>query len=69
LRAEQTAIVPEKYIAPFVTNTKPERIVEKHEIEEIKSLFINAIDKLQIDFEEKIFNSYTPSPNILKVYG
>jgi len=54
LRAGQTAVVPEKYIAPFFTNTKPERVIEKQEIEEIKGLFIDTIDKSQTDFERKI---------------
>lgn len=69
LRAGQTAIVSEKYIAPFFTNTKPERIIGKQEIQEIKILFIETIDKLQKDYDEKIFNDYAPSPNILRVYG
>jgi len=69
LRAGQTALAPDKYITPFFTNTKPERILEKQEIEEIKSLFISTIDELQIDYDKKIFNNYTPSPNIFKVYG
>ncbi len=69
LRAGQTAIVLDKFIAPFFTNTKPERIIEKQEIQEIKGLFIDTIDKLQTDYDKKIFNDYTPSPNILRVYG
>jgi DinB superfamily len=69
LRAGQPAIAPDKYIAPFFTNTKPESVIEKKEIEEIKSLFIDTIDKLQTDYDKKIFNEYTPSPNILRVYG
>lgn len=69
LRSGQTAIAPDKYIAPFFTNTKPERIIEKLEIEEIKSLLIDSIDKLQRDYDKKIFNNYTPSPNIFRVYG
>jgi hypothetical protein len=69
LRAGQTAIVPDKYLAPFFTNTKPERILEKQEIVEIKSLFINTIDKLHTDCGKNRFNNYSPSPNIFKVYG
>lgn len=69
LRAAQAAIVPDKYIAPFFTNTKPEKTISKEEIEEIKRLFIDTIDKLQGDFDQRIFENYTPSPNILRVYG
>jgi hypothetical protein len=69
LRAGKTAAVPEKYIVPFFTNTKPDRLIDKEEIAEIKLLFIDTIDKLQEDFDKKIFGNYTPSPNILRVYG
>ena len=69
LRAGQTALVTDKYITPFFTNTKPERILEKQEIEEIKGLFISTIDELQTDYDKKIFSNYTPSPNIFRVYG
>jgi hypothetical protein len=69
LRAGQTVVISDKFIAPFFTNTKPEKIIETREIEEIKSLFISTIDELQTDYDRKVFNNYTPSPNILKVYG
>ena len=69
LRAAQPAVVPEKYIVPFFTNTRPERTIEKEEIEEIKQLFIGTIDQLQLDYDRQIFRNYTPSPNILKIYG
>lgn len=69
LRAGQTTIIADKYIAPFSTNTKPERIIEKQETEEIKNLFVDTIDRLQADYDKKIFSTYTPSPNIFKVYG
>jgi hypothetical protein len=58
----------DKFIAPYFTNTKPERQIDKDEIEEIKALFIETIDQLQVDFDKKIFGDYTPSPNILKFY-
>lgn len=69
LRAEKAAVVPKKYITPFFTNTKPERIIDKQEIEEVKALFISTIDVLSSDYDNKIFSNYTPSPNIFKVYG
>jgi hypothetical protein len=69
LRAGQSAIIPEKYIAPFFTNTKPERIIVEEEIKEIQTLLIDTIDTLQRDFAKELFKSYTPSPNILRVYG
>jgi hypothetical protein len=68
LRGGQQAIVPDKFIAPFFTNTKPDKNVEADEIQETKSLYITTIDQLQIDYDKAIFGNYTSSPNILKVY-
>ncbi len=69
LRAGQAAVVAEKYIAPFFTNSKPEGIIEPEEIAVIKSLYIDTMDQLQTDYERKLFGQYTPSPNVLKLYG
>src|SRR5215204_4191266 len=44
LRGGQPALIPEKYIAPFTTNTKPERFITIEEIEEVKQLFVSTID-------------------------
>lgn len=68
-RAAQKAIVPEKYIMPFSIDTTPDRILEDQEIEEIKTLLITTIDELQKDYNKKVFQNYTMSPNIFKVYG
>jgi hypothetical protein len=68
LRAGQQAIVPDKYISPFSTTTKPDRFIDMDEIEEIRKLFIDTIDRLHSDYDRKIFGNYTPSPNILRVY-
>jgi len=69
LRAGQAALVPDKYIAPFFTNTKPERFISRQEIEEISGLFISTIDSLQTDYDKKIFDNYTASPNVFRIYG
>lgn len=69
LRAAQPVIIPEKYFAPFLIYTKPERTIEGNEIEDIKRLFLITIDDLYADYNKKIFNNYTASPNVLKVYG
>ncbi len=69
LRAAQPVIIDQKYIKPFTTNTKPAEFINKAEIEKIKKIFTDSIDQLQIDFDKKIFDQYTPSENILKIYG
>jgi len=61
--------VAEKFITPFLTNTKPEHIICEDQIAEIKDLYLRTVPQLQEDYEKKIFSNYIPSPNILKVYG
>jgi len=68
LRSANQVTVSEKYITPFLTNTKPERTIPSEEIEEIKNHFITTIDRLEADCDKKIFTNYTASPNILRVY-
>lgn len=69
LRSGQTPVVPEKYITPFYTNTRPETALNDQEIQEIKALLISTLDELQSGLEKNIFANYTASPNILRVYG
>ena len=69
VRAAQPITVNEKYFLPYTTNTKPGAYIYAQEIESIKELFINSVDQLQTDFEKKIFENYTASENILRIYG
>lgn len=69
LRTGQTPTVAEKYITPFYTNTKPDRILEGREIVEIKHLLLTTLDELQEGLEKNLFEKYTASPNIFRVYG
>lgn len=67
-RLGQSPIIPDKYITPFLTNTKPDRIFDIKEIEAVKKMFIATIDKLQEDHSKKIFHNNTGTLNIYKVY-
>jgi hypothetical protein len=69
LRAGLPITVNDNYVTPFLTNTKPDRIIDSQEIEVIKELFISSLDELQTRLDEDRFGNYTASPNILKVYG
>ena len=69
LRAGQPIKIKDIYFTPFLTNTKPGRFIDSQEIEEIKKLFVSSIDELQTDINKRLFDNYTASPNILKVYG
>ncbi|MEO6549294.1 MAG: DinB family protein [Ferruginibacter sp.] len=69
LRAGQPAIVNDKYISLYRTTTKPGAFTDEQEIKSIKNLLLSTVDELQINFDKKIFDNYSPSENILKIYG
>ncbi|QEC53070.1 DinB family protein [Anseongella ginsenosidimutans] len=67
-RAGLAVTVEEKYLSPFMSGTKPERSLSEGEIKFIKEIFIASPDNLQIDFDNNIFQNYSPSAGIKKVY-
>jgi hypothetical protein len=69
VRSHLPVIIEDKYFSPYLPGTKPENYVDEKEIEVIKELFISTIDTLQIDLDKNIFNNYSPSVMIPKVYG
>ncbi len=68
-RAGQAITVEDRYFSPYRTGTKPETFIPAAEIETIKTLFLSTIDDLQVDLDKKIFQTYSPSEGILKLYG
>lgn len=69
VRAGQSITVNDKYFSPYRTNTRPNAFIDEQEIERIKKLLISSIDELQTGFDKKIFDNYSPSENISRVYG
>jgi hypothetical protein len=69
MRAGQSITVEDKYFSPYRTTTKPATFIDETEIEKIKQLFIHTLDGLQADFDKKLFDNYSPSENIMRVYG
>ncbi|MEP7128170.1 MAG: DinB family protein [Chitinophagales bacterium] len=67
-RAGLPLAIDEKYVSLYLANTKPSEFLSAKEMEEIKDHLIATIDILQIDLDKNIFNNYTPSPNVLKLY-
>jgi hypothetical protein len=61
--------VDEKCFTPYLSGTKPESPASEQEITNIKTLFITSMDRLQSDYDQKIFVTYTPSAAIQKIYG
>lgn len=58
IRSGRDIVVEEKYVAPYRPGTKPERYVDEDEIVEIKKVLLSSIDKLNEDYERKIFTNY-----------
>lgn len=69
VRAGLPLVVDEKYFSPYLPTTKPTGFVDEQEIDVIKELFINSIDKLQADFQKNLFSNYSPSAMTPKFYG
>jgi hypothetical protein len=68
IRSGLKTTVDDQYFTPYLSGSKPESPVAEQEIVTIKNLFITSIDRFQADYDKKIFQSYTPSAGILKVY-
>ncbi|MEO8412639.1 MAG: DinB family protein [Ginsengibacter sp.] len=68
-RAGLPISIDEKFLTPFLPNTKPGKFISNEEIEILKELLISTIDCLQSDYENKIFDNYTKSENIERYYG
>ncbi len=69
VRAGLPITVDDKYFSPYMPGTKPERFIDEQESKSIKMLFITSIDQLQSDLDKRIFENYSPSVMIPKVYG
>jgi len=69
VRANLPIVVDDKYFSPYMPGTKPEKYVDEQKIKNIKELLITSMDKLQEDFDENMFENYSPSIMIPKVYG
>lgn len=67
-RAGLPVTIDEKYFTPFLTSTKPGDFLNTEKIEMIKKLLISTIDTLQTDLDNKMFDNYSKSENIERVY-
>ena len=59
VRSGNSMVIDEKYLRAYKPETKPGPFVEEAEIEEMKKLFITAIDQFEKDYENGLFSSYT----------
>jgi len=52
--------VEEKYFTPFLSGTKPDKFIQKEEIESIFDVLLNTIDQLATDYTSGIFKQFDP---------
>ncbi len=59
-RAGLQPIVQEKYLSPYLPNTKPEQFVDSSELEILKSLLLSSLDEFESDYKKSFFTNYKP---------
>jgi len=59
LRSGNPFFIDEFIINKYKIETKPELAITAEEINTIRKLFIDSIDQLAIDYENKVFKTYT----------
>ncbi|MBL7934065.1 MAG: DinB family protein, partial [Bacteroidia bacterium] len=52
--------VEASFFEMYKPESKPERDITTEELEEIKTLMFSTLDKLEVDYEKKIFGGFTP---------
>ncbi|MDB4905179.1 MAG: DinB family protein [Mucilaginibacter sp.] len=66
LRSGVKVFIDEKYLPFYKPQTKPDKFVESAEIEQMKKLFLTAIDQFEKDYEGKLFSNH---PAWTTMYG
>jgi hypothetical protein len=60
VRAGLSLVVNEKYFLLYKPGTKPEKDVDQSELEEMKVVLLDSLDKLENDYERRLFINYPP---------
>ncbi|WP_421796179.1 DinB family protein [Haliscomenobacter sp.] len=68
-RAGLPFTIDEKYITPFLPNSRPDGYITATDVENLKDLALSTIENMQTDYHIKDFNQYIKSENIERVYG
>ncbi|MDB5136354.1 MAG: hypothetical protein JWP37_2957 [Mucilaginibacter sp.] len=58
LRSGVKIFVDEEYLASYKAGTAPNKFVERVEADQMKKLFITAIDQFDIDYEKCLFSNH-----------
>jgi DinB superfamily len=68
-RAGLPLTIEEKYITPFLPNSRPDGYITAAEVENLKHLALSTIENMQTDYHTQDFSQYIKSENIERVYG
>lgn len=68
-RAGLPMTIDEKYITPFLPNSRPDGYITAAEVETLKGMALSTIENMQTDYHSKDFRHYIKSENIERVYG
>ena len=68
-RAGLPLTIEEKYITPFLPNSRPDGFIATAEVEYLKLLALSTIEDMETDYNTKDFSHYIKSENIERVYG
>lgn len=69
VRAGLPPTIDSSYLSRYLSGTKPEHPVDQPEIEYTRAALITSLHTLQSDLDRQIFDNYSPSVMIPKVYG
>jgi hypothetical protein len=59
-RAGLPVIIEERFLTPYLPDTKPEKFVDADDIEIIKASILSTLDQLEADLQTNKFDNYTP---------
>ncbi len=60
LRAGMPLAIHEDYYKRYKSDTRPDGFIDRMEVEKITTLFMDAIDQFEYDYEAGIFSNYKP---------
>jgi hypothetical protein len=59
-RAGLDVVIEDRFLTPYLPDTKPEKFVDADDVEVIKGLFLSTLDQLESDLQNGKFAKYVP---------
>ena len=67
--AGQATIMEDHFVTAYLPGTKPQGILGDAEIEFIKEKLVTTIDQFATDYDNHLFEKFSPSERIKKIYN